>query len=432
MHLSVLISTAYLYLYYMDFTVTLWIVSFFLLMFFSGIEMAFVSASRLNIELRRKQGYATGKILGRLVDAPAMFLGSTITGSVIFLTVFVLLTSEVARSVWPSIGIESRAMQVGLEILFNTLVILLFVEFIPRALFRAHSNRLLQFFAYPVNFIYSVLKPVAFVMFRFSNWWLKYIFNVRVEKDKLPLSRTDLKFLFADDVKDMLKAETSTQLLENAQELPHIKIRHSLVPRKEIVGVDIKASIDDLVKKLTETKRSRIIVYEDTIDNILGYVHELDLFQKPTDIQSIIIQIPAVPESMSAVDLIYKFSREAKSIAWVVDEFGGTAGIITMEDVLEELFGEIRDEYDTEVFVEKQISEDEYLFSGRLELDYIEEKYGLAFEANDTSETLSGYIIDHYETIPAQQERIIIGDYEFDVTTVSDTRIEMVKLKKLK
>ena len=400
-------------------------------MFFAGIEMAFVSASRLNIELRRKQGLASGKILAKFVANPAMFLGFTIIGFVICLTIFVLLTTEVARRFWPLVGVNSWLVRGAAEILFNTFVILIFVEFIPRALFRAHSNKLLRFFSYFTNVLYGILNPIASAMFSFSNWWLKYVFNVRLEKGKMPLSRGDLRFLFANDVKDFVRADTSTQLLENAQELPNKKIRQSLVPRKEIIGADIKTTIDELVKKVSETKRSRIIIYEDNIDNILGYVHELDLFKKPADIPSILLSIPAVPESMNAVDLIYKFSREAKSIAWVVDEFGGTAGIITMEDVLEELFGEIKDEYDTEVFVEKQLSEDEYLFSGRLELDYLEEKYGLAFEGNDTSETLSGYIIDHHETIPKQKERIIIGDYEFDITTVSDTRIEIVKLKKL-
>ncbi len=415
----------------MDVTLIIWIASFVLMTFFAGIEMAFVSASRLNIELRRKQGSRVGKILSKFTNNPALFLGSTITGSIIFLTVFVLLTSEVARRVWPLIGLQNRAAQISLEIIFNAFFILIFVEFIPRALFRAHSNRLLRFFAYITDFIYGIFKNIAAAMFALSNWMLKYVFNVRVEKDKMPLSRGDLRFLFANDVKDLVKAETSTQLLENAQELPNRRIRQSLVPRKEIVGVDIKTPINELVQKVDDTKRSRIIVYEDNIDNILGYVHELDLFSKPQDIRSILLEIPAVPESMSAVDLINKFSKEGKSIAWVVDEFGGTAGIITMEDVLEELFGEIKDEYDTEVFVEKQISEDEYLFSGRLELDYLEEKYALTFEGIDTSETLSGYIIDHHETIPKQKERIIIGDYEFDITSVSDTRIEMVKLKKL-
>ena len=176
---------------------------------------------------------------------------------------------------------------------------------------------------------------------------------------------------------------------------------------------------------------SKLVVYEDNIDHIKGYVHQLDLFKKPRRIEDILLPIPAVPESMSAADLISKFSRDRKSIAWVVDEFGGTAGIITMEDVLEELFGEIQDEYDTEEFVEKQISENEWIFSGRLELDYLEEKYGLDFRKMN-QKLLSGYIINYHETIPRQKERIIIDDYEFDVISVSDTRIEMVKMKKLK
>ncbi|MGZ8549317.1 MAG: transporter associated domain-containing protein, partial [Chitinophagaceae bacterium] len=178
-------------------------------------------------------------------------------------------------------------------------------------------------------------------------------------------------------------------------------------------------------------KLSKLVVYEDNIDHLSGYIHQLDLFKNPQTIQSILLPIPAVPESMSAADLISKFSRERKSIAWVVDEFGGTAGIITMEDVLEELFGEIQDEYDIEKFVEKQIAENEYIFSGRLELDYLEEKYDFEFPENE-SETLSGYIINFHETIPQQKERIIVDDYEFDVISVSDTRIEMVKMKKLK
>jgi CBS domain containing-hemolysin-like protein len=189
--------------------------------------------------------------------------------------------------------------------------------------------------------------------------------------------------------------------------------------------------IEQVRNKLVETKLSKLVVYEENIDHIVGYIHQIDLFKKPGSINEILLAIPAVPESMSAADLMSKFSRERRSIAWVVDEFGGTAGIITMEDVLEELFGEIEDEYDTEKFVEKQLAENEYIFSGRLELDYLEEKYGLHFPENE-SETLSGYIINFHETIPRQKERIIIDNYEFDVVNVSDTRIETVKLKKLK
>ena len=181
---------------------------------------------------------------------------------------------------------------------------------------------------------------------------------------------------------------------------------------------------------MIETKLSRMVIYKENIDSIVGYVHQLDLFKSPADVQSILLPIPMVPESMSATDLINKFTKERKSIAWVVDEFGGTAGIVTMEDVLEEIFGEIKDEYDEEEFVEKRIAEDEYLFSGRLELDYINEKYGLEFSVSE-SETLSGFIIGKHEAIPVQKERIIIDRYEFEVLNVSDTRIEMVKLKVL-
>ena len=193
----------------------------------------------------------------------------------------------------------------------------------------------------------------------------------------------------------------------------------------------MRSSIEELKKKFVETKLSKLVVFDKNIDQIKGYIHQLDLFKKPAQLQAILHPIPAVPESMSAADLISKFSRERKSIAWVVDEFGGTAGIITMEDVLEELFGEIQDEYDTEEFVEKQIAANEYIFSGRLELDYLEHKYGFEFPGQE-SETLSGFIIHYHETIPRQKERIIIDDYEFDIISVSDTRIEMVKMKKLK
>jgi CBS domain containing-hemolysin-like protein len=203
------------------------------------------------------------------------------------------------------------------------------------------------------------------------------------------------------------------------------------VPRKEIVGVDVRSTVDELKNKFIETKLSRLVIFDNNIDHIHGYVHQLDLFKNPPTIESVLLPIPAVPESMNVTDLINKFTKERKSIAWVVDEFGGTAGIITMEDLLEEIFGEIQDEYDTEEFVEKQLSENEYIFSGRLEVDYLNEKYNFEFPVTE-SETLSGYIINYHETIPRQKERIFIDDYEFDILSVTDTRIEMVKLKVLR
>ena len=212
--------------------------------------------------------------------------------------------------------------------------------------------------------------------------------------------------------------------------LPTVKIRQCLVPRTEIVALELNDSIAEARALFIQTKLSKLLVYENSIDNIVGYIHQLDLFNRPENIKAMLHPIVAVPESMSASDLIRRFTKERKSIAWVVDEFGGTAGIVTMEDLLEEIFGEIQDEYDTEELTEKTVSENEYIFSGRLELDYLKEKYDFEFPENE-SETLSGYIINEHETIPKQKETIIINNFKFDILTVSERRIEMVKMKVL-
>jgi putative hemolysin len=416
-----------------EFRIIIWFVLTILLMgFFAGIEMAFYSANRMSIELKKKQGRASGQILDQFVDNPVHFLGTTLIGFNIFLVFFGLQISTVLRPVWDRLHVGSDFIRILIEIIFSTLVVLLFAEFIPRAIFRARANTLLNGLAQLIDVFYQMFYPLAAGCISLARWLLKYIFNVKVDEKKEVFGRTDLEHLFrqakeTDDENEPL----NTEYFENALELPKIRIRQSLVPRKEIVGIDINDSLDSLRRLFIETKLSRIIVYEGNIDHIIGYVHQLDMFKRPASIQAALLPIPAVPESMNVTDLINKFTRERRSIAWVVDEFGGTAGIITMEDVLEEIFGEIEDEYDVEEFVEKQISDTEYIFSGRLELDYINEKYGFDFPV-DESETLSGFIINYHETIPLQKERIIIADFEFDIMNVSDTRIEMVKIKKLK
>jgi CBS domain containing-hemolysin-like protein len=400
--------------------------------FFAGIEMAFYSANKMSIELKKKQGRASGQILDQFIDHPVYFLGTTLIGFNVFLVFFGLQISKVMEPLWTRLDVGSYSLRILIEILLSTILVLVFAEFIPRAIFRARANVLLSRLAQLIDIFYQMFYPIAAACIALANWLLKYVFNVRVDEKKEVFGRSDLEHLFrqAKEVEEE-KQPLNTEFFENALELPKIKIRQSLVPRKEIVGIDIKESIDSLRRLLIETKLSRIVVFEGNIDHIIGYVHQLDMFKRPETIQSVLLPIPAVPESMSATDLINKFTRERKSIAWVVDEFGGTAGIITMEDVLEEIFGEILDEYDVEEFVEKQIAENEYILSGRLELDYINEKYGFDFPVDET-ETLSGFIINYHETIPKQKERIIIADYEFDIMNVSDTRIEMVKIKKLK
>ncbi|MES1217649.1 MAG: hemolysin family protein [Bacteroidota bacterium] len=413
-------------------TVIWFIITLLLMGFFAGIEMAFYSANRLAIELKKKQGGTTGQLLGEFTESPVKFLGTTLIGFNIFLVFFGLQTNNVMSPIWDFAHVGSNSIRLFVEIIISTFIVLVFAELIPRAIFRARSNVYLAGMARVIDFFYQMFHPLASGLIKLSEWLLKYVFNVRVDEQKEVLGRGDLENLFQQSKNDHDENhELNTELFENALELPKIKIRQCLVPRKEITGIDIRSSIDELKNKFIETHLSRLLIFDNNIDHIQGYVHQLDLFKKPATIESILLPIPAVPESMSATDLINKFTRERKSIAWVVDEFGGTAGIITMEDLLEEIFGEIQDEYDTEEFVEKQLSENEYIFSGRLEVDYLNEKYNFEFPGSE-SETLSGYIINYHEKIPRQKERIIIDDYEFDVLSVTDTRIEMVKLKVLK
>ena len=400
--------------------------------FFAGIEMAFYSANRFGIELKKKQGRQSAVLLSRFIETPQLFLSTTLIGFALFLVCFVLLFNQVTTPLWNWVGLHHDIARLLLDIVLATFVVLIFAEFIPRAIFRAKSNFVLTRLVWLINLFYQLLQPIGSLFINLSGWVLKYIFNVRVNESKEVFAASSLDTLFQQkNDSDFEPQELNTDLFENALELPKVKIRQCLVPRKEIIGVEVKTSMEKVVEKFMDTKLSKLVVYENNIDNIIGYVHQLDLFKKPQNVQSVLLPIPAVPESMSVTDLISKFTRDRKSIAWVVDEFGGTAGIVTMEDLLEEIFGEIHDEYDSEEFVEKRLSENEYIFSGRLELDYISEKYLLEFPDNE-SETLSGYIINHHETIPHQKERIIIDDHEFDILSVSDTRIEMVKLKVLK
>ena len=400
--------------------------------FFAGVEMAFYSANRFGIELKKKQGKQSAILLSKLVESPEIFLSTTLLGFTLFLVCFALLFTQVTFPLWNLINLTNDIVRLLLDIILATFIVLIFAEFIPRAIFRAHSNWILSRLVWLIHFFYQLLQPIAGLFLNLSEWVLKYVFNVRmrVTKDSMSSGTLETMFQQANDT-DYEPQELNTELFENALELPKVKIRQCLVPRKEIIGLEVRCTPEQAREKFMDTKLSKLIVYENNIDNILGYIHQLDMFKNPNDLQSILLPIPAVPESMSATDLIGKFTRDRKSIAWVVDEFGGTAGIVTMEDLLEEIFGEIHDEYDSEEFVEKRLAENEYIFSGRLELDYISEKYSLEFPDNE-SETLSGYIINHHETIPHQKERIIIDDHEFDILSVSDTRIEMVKLKVLK
>jgi putative hemolysin len=401
--------------------------------FFTGLETAFASMNRFSVELKKKQGFTSGRILSAFADQPGRFIGATLVGLTIALVLYGLLVHGIIDVLWKKLpaDVQNKYIRLFLELIITTFVVL-FIEFTFMAFFRAKSNNVLNFFARSIQFFYGLFAPVASVFVGISEWILKYLFDVRISDRKEAFNRMDLEhFIQQSRDNDDNQQELNTELFENALSLPGVKVRECLIPRKEIIGIDASSTIGDLKQKFSDTKLTRLVVYEGTIDTIVGYVHQLDLFRKPSDIKSILHPIPAVPESMGVTDLINQFTKERKSLAWVVDEFGGTSGIVTMEDLLEEIFGEIQDEYDTEEFVEKQLAEGEYIFSGRLELDYIAEKYNLEFEDETESETLSGYIVEHHETIPQAKERIIIDRYEFDILTVNDTRIETVKMKVL-
>jgi len=406
-------------------------VTLIIIAFFAGYEIAFVTANRLNIELKKKQGTRNGRILSGFMENQARFIGTCLVGLNIFLVIYGLLFDELLKmTLWNPLKIPNEYLKLVFDTLLSTIVVLLLGEFLPKAIFRAKNDSLLNTFAPIAQFFHGLFQPIANFFVNASQWILTYVFNVRVSERNEAFSKIDLEHFFQQTrEQDEESAELNTELFENALSLPMVKIRQCLVPRTEIEACELLSPIETLQQQFIQTQLSKLVIYDDNIDNIVGYVHQLDLFNRPTNIQSILHPMIAVPETMSAPDLMNKFTKERKSIAWVVDEFGGTAGIVTMEDLLEEIFGEIRDEYDVEEADDK-LENDEYTFSGRLELDYLNEKYRLDFP-NGNSETLSGYIIQQNEAIPKQKEFIIIDRFRFEILDVSDTRIEKVKMKVL-
>ena len=404
--------------------------------FFSGIELVFISANKLSIELRRKQGTYGGKTWSYFLETPARFIITILIITNILVVIYGLLGSAVLNSVWQYLSLDNQYIIIAAETLIATIV-LVFFQSVFKSMIQASGNSITSgaFFSFCVKIFYSLFSWLAKYVVSLSEWILKYIFNVKIQNKTQSFSRMDLDHyvqqLNMTDSDENL--EMNHEIFENVLSLSETRIRECLIPRKEVVAMDVNSTIEQLKEKFIETKLSKLVVYENNIDNVQGYVHQLDLFKNLPDLRSVLLPIPVIPVSMNASDLINKFTKERKSIAWVIDEFGGTAGIVTMEDLLEEIFGDIYDEYDVqEEFVDKQIATNEYLLSGRLELDDLEEKYKLNFRKTEDTETLSGYIINLHESIPRERDRIIIDDFQFDILKVSQTRIETVKLKVLR
>lgn len=400
--------------------------------FFYSIEPAIGTLNHFAVELKKKQGKQSGRLLSSIISKPSGMIAAALVSTILSLTTTVLISIGFSGVVWqifPASWKDSPLKMIP-EWITAALVLFLSVSVIV-AYVKIKSNTILGALSKLLYYTGIVFTPIGNGFLYAGEWMLQYLFDVKLQNKKEVFRKTDPEQLIGQ-LKD--KDENNamkTDLFENALSLPGVKIRECLIPRKEIIGIDIRSDMSAVVKKFIDTQLSRLVVFEENIDHIKGYVHQQDLFKKPTDLKAILLPIPAVPESMAVTDLINQFTKERKSIAWVVDEFGGTSGIVTMEDLLEEIFGEIKDEYDTEEFIEKETAPGIFIFSGRLELDYLKDKYRLEFIADATSETLSGYIVEYHETIPKIKEIIIIQQLEFEIISVSDTRIETVKVKML-
>jgi len=415
--------------------VTYLVIIIFLLLsgFFSGTEIAFVSASRLKIELKRQQGRLRGRLLSGFFENPSKFIGTTLVGNNIALVFFSLLLEELIESHY-KVSLVPFLQKDFPFLLFVTLIttgiVLIFGEFIPKILFRLSPVNLLYFFAYPLYAIGFLLSPLVWVMVRVSHKLLALLFKAEVKVDEQVFTRTDLEdFIKTSDTDG--EDEIDKELFENALYLNDVKVRECMIPRTEIKGVDISVSPQELRAAFIESKLSKLIIYDESLDEIRGYFHHQQMLKPAEDItRKNILPIDFVPEVMSARELMNQFIRKRVSIACVVDEFGGTAGIITLEDILEEIVGEIEDEHDKEDYIEEQLNEREFLFSGRLEINHLNEKYNLELPEGEYN-TLSGYIVITTETIPEQGQTIELDNYKFVLERVSERKIETIRVIKL-
>jgi len=398
---------------------------------FSGTEIAFISASKLQVELKRSKSSRKGAILAKFYDKPADFLSTMLVGNNIALVVFTaLMTIPLNHFFIEYFHIDNAFLLLLINTGIITIIILIFGEFLPKTFFRLFSSELLYFLTYPLLLLRILLFIPAWIMTKFSNFFLRYIMQTPVAEVNNVITRLDLEN-FVKEAQTDSEDEIDTNLFEKALHLKKVKVKECMVPRTEIENIDINESIEDLIQHFTETNLSKIIVIKDDIDNVLGYVHHQQMLKEPNSIAQIVMEIPFVPEAMRVRDLMNEFIKEQMSIACVVDEFGGVSGLITLEDILEEIFGEIEDEHDQEEYVETQISENEYIFSGRLEIDYLNEKYeNLKFPEGEYT-TLSGYLVMTTETIPEQGAEIELEGYKFQLELVSDTKIETIRVIKM-
>lgn len=399
--------------------------------FFSGMEIAYVSSNKLQIELQNKQGDFASRLLSHLMSQPSRFIATMLVGNNIALVIYGMFMAKWMEPLllqW----ISSEFVVLLIQTLVSTLIILIMAEYVPKAIFALYSNQLLRGFALPVLLIYYLLFPVVGFVMAISRFILKTLFRADMDDEKPMFSRVDLDNYVrkhTEDQDNTEDVENEVQIFQNALDFGKVKARECMVPRTELVAMEVSESIEDLRQKFIETGFGKILIYKESLDNIIGYVHSFELFKKPKQIRTILLPLSVVPESMLASEVLDLLIRERKSLAIVLDEFGGTSGLITIEDVMEEIFGEIEDEHDRQDLTEEQISKNKYIFSARLEIDYLNEKYKLDLPESEFYETLSGLITHHYESIPEKDDVIVINPFIFTIKDSHNTRIEEVILR---
>lgn len=402
---------------------------------FSGMEIAFVSANKLRIELDRKQGTFASKIVHIFTKNPGQYIATMLVGNNIALVVYGIGMAKILEPVI-SIYFNNELTLLLLQTLISTAIILVTAEFLPKSFFRMHPNALLNFFSLPMLFFYIFFYPIS----KFATWislgFIRHVLRkeVKMGEERRIFGKIDLDHFVGEAQSsegEDSKHEHDIKMFQNALDFSEIKVRVCMIPRTDIESIDVNSSIAELKEKFISTSYSRIPVFDGNIDNVIGYVNSKDLFKKPQSIKSKLLKVDFVPETMLANKLLTSFIKDQKSMAIVVDEFGGTAGLVTIEDIIEEIFGEIDDEHDFVEFVDKQLSPNEFLFSGRLEVGYLNEKYRLNIPESDEYDTLAGFIISQHQSIPKPQEVITLDNFRIKVAKMDRTRIDLLHLTTL-
>jgi putative hemolysin len=400
--------------------------------FFSGVEMAFVSANKLYFELQAKQGVITGQIISKYLKNPSKFIGTMLIGNTLSLVAYgIFMEGYLHHEIEHFFPILNGIAAGLIASLIGTIIILMTSEFTPKSIFLLNPDGFLEVLAIPILIINTIMYPLVWGIVGLSKWFINNVLRLEYSEERPAFGLTDLNNYLQNlnrKVSTEEETEVDTKIFNNALEFKQVRVRDCMIPRTEIVAVDIENGMDELKKVFVESNHSRVLVYKDTMEDVLGYCHSLSMFKKPKEIQGILTPIPIVPEAMPAKDLLFKFSKEHKSLALVVDEFGSTAGLVSMEDVMEQIFGEIEDEYDDkEDLTEKRIDEKTYLLSGRLEIDYLNDKHGWNLPEGDY-DTLGGMIISVNEDIPELNEVIVYQPFSFQIIEMTDTKINLVKL----